>query len=138
MENTQKEIPSSQSQYNKIVNAYMKDELDPMISCACFIGNLLNGSSEWNAPGKCKSLKSTLDEVYGFYKGKEIYEMESNFLSICSEHLKPNEVIPYKDNVTEEGLYKAMESTLLMLKAIHEAKGEIVENYSFKKRELCY
>jgi len=36
----------------------------------------------------------------------------------------------------ENDLYEAMERTLLLLKEIHESKGEIVEDYNFQKREF--
>lgn len=38
------ETPTFKEQYNKIVNAYLKGELNPWDGCACFVGNLLNNN----------------------------------------------------------------------------------------------
>jgi len=39
--------PTFREQYNKIVGAYLRDELKPLNSCACFVGNLLNNTAGW-------------------------------------------------------------------------------------------
>ena len=111
-----------------------------MSSCACFIGNLLNGSILWNNLTDGCKWKNNKDEIYNFYTGKEIHNLEHNFLFkelfLKKERLIDPHERPYINNVTEEGLYLAMESTLLMLRKIHEDKGEIVKDYNFTKRKL--
>lgn len=131
--------PTFIEQYNKVTKAYMNNELKPLDSCACFIGNMLNNKSEnWTFCREFNPLKNPnysfilipnlMEKEYNFYTSEEIYKLERNFLlmSYCG----------FFNSLTEESLFKAMESTLDMLKKIHESKGEIVEEYSFKKREL--
>lgn len=148
------ENPSFQSQYNKIVNAYYKNQLNPFDSCACFIGNMLNGNLRWGygrkvtVPNKFEILKVVNDEfalsialscirseANSFYTLEEIFKLEENFLNITTNYTPVDDgITSYKYN--EEDLFKAMVSTLEMLKEIHISKGEVVNNYSFTKREL--
>lgn len=142
-----------QEQYNKITKAYYKNELNPMDGCACFIGTLLNNDNSWEAVRLCdtrlgyfyESFKITMmynekletwvtkEEAIIFitktsenlYSVKNIIDMENNFLGIWD-----------KGNKTEDSLFKAMESTLEMLKEIHISKGEVIQDYNFTKREL--
>ncbi len=147
MENKTK--PTFTEQYNKIVNAYMKNELDPWNCSACFIGNLLNNNGDWAQgrlvgvgvmrqsmhPTMCQSLVESrncvLVESNGAYTLEQVVEMETNFLDIASDR-----AIYYKRQWDEGLLFKAMESTLNMLKKIHEAHGEVVDQYDFKQREV--
>ena len=131
-------IPTFRESYDKIVNAYLRDELKYKNSCACFVGNLLNNSYQW---GTCKYkgalaegpfTKEELDTVRresnGFYNEDDIKSLECNFMTLMSG-------ADYSKDF-EHKLYNAMESTLLLLKEIHIAKGEVVEDYIFTKRKL--
>lgn len=131
------------TQYDKIVGAYMRNKLEPSLSCACFVGNLLNHTYAWaygrklipkkgealstpspERDGYKKALTSIFKESENTYSFEEICRLESNFLSI------------YRISDPEHSLFLAMESTLLMLREIHEAKGEVIEPYTFTKRVL--
>lgn len=150
------EKPTFRQQYDKIVNAYLQNKLNPLSSCACFIGNLLNGATLWssgrswssggdgkfpnfgepyiipdmgisNPPSEC-----VFRESNGLYSLEEVVTLEKIFLLSLGKH--------YEDvtqSMSDENrLFQAMEVTLEALKKLHELKGEIVEEYTFKKREL--
>ena len=138
--------------YDRIVNAYMKDELKPFSNCACFIGNLL-GSGQWSAcraPAGRSMTRSRLDALvlinsFG-YCYENICSMEDNFLNEifsitrgeCFKNPRRTR-IKYSERygeAFENGVFAAMSSTLDMLKKIHEENGEIVDAPVFKKREL--
>ena len=143
-----------QEAYNKIVKAYMRNELDPLIPCKCFIGNLLNRSGEWASARNWPFSDNTFGNPYisnyintekecrvcvaihsnDTYTLEEIIELERVFLmalggthEIVEENMKDEEI-----------LFEAMEVTLEALKQLHISKGEVIQDYSFKKRELCY
>lgn len=147
--------PTFIEQYDKIVTAYLKNELDPFLCKACFVGNLLNNMEEWL---ECRVLdqmtkpRRTFDFYFdmgkrcidnqsnGLYTPNEIIELERNFLTVLLTNLPVNNGYckNYWNKVynQEDRLYAAMESTLIMLREVHESKGEIVENYQFNPREL--
>lgn len=149
--------PTFREQYDKIVGAYMRNELRPFDSCACFVGNLLNRNHDW-AKGRTfesKDLDSPTFAVLGnpcyddgiqvfecqlrieansLYTPQEIIDLENLFLHTISEWWQEmnceDEVVP------EDRLFKAMEVTLKALRELHESKGEVIEDYVFQKREL--
>lgn len=138
--------PTFEEQYQKIVSAYYKNKLKPMYSCACFIGNLFNGLPDWTSIrtvfdnnnkfvsneygfGYIKSKNFINIMSNGLYNPKDIIDMENNFLKTYYPDQR-------SDIYTEESLFEAMQSTLEMLRKIHESKGEIIKDYSFIKREL--
>lgn len=125
-------------QYNKIVGAYLRDELRPMDSCACFVGNLMNGRSTWrylqlnrtNAYGLiCLEM-----EANNFYTAEEVCQLEEIFM-----HMGEEDSVAYRIHPPdyEDRLYRAMERALLYLRQLHESKGEVIEGYKFRKRELA-
>jgi hypothetical protein len=133
--------PTFKQQFDKITIAYFENRLNPMDACACFIGNLLNGKEDWidcrlgmsGSPEKFRldlteknALRTIEIESDGLYSPMDIIEMEWNFLYIWKDGLK-----------TEESLFDAMDSTLDMLKKIHESKGEVIGAIELKKRELA-
>lgn len=141
--------PTFQEQYQKIVDAYYKEELEPWNGCACFVGNLLNKKDTWcNARyveiGEMQTNSPILEEVLtfvnkesnGLYSYQEVINLEQNFLNIA--YNRKNSLWFVKGNQTEDSLFAAMESTLQMLRKIHESKGEVVKDYNFTKRELTY
>lgn len=127
--------PTYKEQYDKITRAYFRNEIEPYLNCACFIGNLLNNTDKWNAMRDCITGNKmtpvvdakTLDPVFGFYTIEEICEMENNFLDAIEN---------YSYTGWENSVFYAMSSTLDMLRKIHESKGEITEVQSFTKRQL--
>lgn len=77
--------PTFREQFiNKIVGAYLGDELNPMSNCACFVGNLLNGCNNWRHLRWNRSnedgLKVLQDEANNLYTPLEICELECSFL----------------------------------------------------------
>jgi hypothetical protein len=139
--------PTFEQQYQKIVSAYYKNELNPFSGCACFIGNLLNNNSNWEG---CRTFKSQgqsylddlhddwveearwaiTEESYGLYTPQDIIDLENNFLKNLDYDAYLNR------QCVEDEIFNAMVSTLEMLRKIHESKGEIVKDYNFTKRQL--
>lgn len=139
--------PTFKQQYDKIVGAYLRNELDPHNGCACFVGNLLNKNREWekirvpyagshylDTHFKSRLVPERQNYMIGeacvkslsnnLYSAEDVRQLEQNFLQI------------FNKNMDEESLFSAMESTLLMLRQMHESKGETVEDYIFEKRVL--
>lgn len=122
--------------YDKIVTAYYEDKLAPYDFCGCFIGTLLNNTDSWK---KCRfgydnnwEPFELEDAIYGGYSSKEITKLEGNFLKIIYNFTEGKCRFSSK---YEEALYLAMESTLLLLKKIHEDSGEVIDSYQFTKRQ---
>ena len=149
-------------QYDKIVDAYFGNRLEPFNGCACFVGNLLNNRSawqlvrKWNYEGKGKitedllhytaGLNCIVKNSQGFYSPSDIVRIENNFLAKINENTanfsgieeyndKDIDTIQEHPNY-EEALFIAMDSTLDLLKQIHEAKGEVVDIPKLEKRQL--
>jgi hypothetical protein len=140
--------PTFETQYQKIVSAYYRNELNPLASCACFIGNLLNNNRNWSEARVFRTMQPDVknynyeggiacirQESGGMYSIEEIIEMEKNFLIKAIPDIDFKESFMIK-KATEDNLFNAMLSTLEMLRKIHESKGEIVKDYNFTKREL--
>lgn len=136
--------PKFINQYNKIVRAYFKNELKPLASRCCFVGNLLNNNDKWgvgrtfdytlefvpSVPVKNippQALTCLEQESNGFYSMEDICKLETIFLNTLDDRTRGK---------YENRLFEAMEAALSTLKELHEAKGEIVEEYNFTKREL--
>ena len=142
--------PTFKEQFDKIVNAYLKNELEPVNPCGCFIGNLLNNKSSWiqvrdirfniekdlNRPYVKGGVECIFSESNGLYTPEEIIGMEAIFMKTIygEECMKSQE--DFQEGEFEEAIYEAMEKAPLKLKEIHESKGEIVEDYTFTKRKL--
>lgn len=123
------------TQYEKLIRAYLNNEVQPDDPCACFIGNLLNGNPQWvhlkiydyrepedNLKMAVRMIKR---ESGNTYTPKEILQIEGAFMRIWNRY-----------GCNEESLFKAFEHGLVLLRKLHESKGEVIEDYSFKKREL--
>lgn len=137
--------PTYREQFNKIVRAYLRNELSPMNSCACFIGNLLNGRSEWGLLRHFSSehniqdaLKCLKEEANNFYSPEDIQQLECTFMSWGIGDIFKNSITDEFKNEPdyEDRLYRAMERALLHLRRLHESKGEIIEDYEFTRRDL--
>lgn len=125
------------TQYEKLVKAYISDKVEPNESGACFIGNLLNGAGEWMCFKHAVYWQSRDAEVQNAlfviqqesdntYTPKELLQIEGAFMRVWRR---------YGEN--EESLFKAFEHALMLLRKLHESKGEVIEDYGFKKRELA-
>ena len=86
-------IPTFKESYNKIVNAYLNDQLVPCSPCACFVGNLLNNRKTWIQVRGLDFVvdnKKTeyveegkaciLEQGGGFYTPEDIIGMEALFM----------------------------------------------------------
>jgi hypothetical protein len=147
--------PTFKEQFDKITMAYFDDTLEPYTNCACFIGNLLGGEKwawcrgDWGVVDKSinsdyvdEGIKFILRSSNGLYTPLQIFQMEKNFLTIISKNTSGSDDLDdsIDENLEHEdyehALFLAMDSTLDMLRKIHEAKGEVIESFEFKKREL--
>lgn len=147
-------------QFDKLTRAYIEDKVDPYMPCACFIGNLLNGKGIWVSirkyqPFGFSELLPTCYQPYTFaneglkfvtkvsegtYSPKEIVILENLFLHTLEKNTV-GRYMAFSESLTlahpkyEEALFKAFCVTLDKLKEIHESKGEIVDTFTFIKRQ---
>lgn len=138
-------------QFDKLTRAYINDEVNPYSECACFVGNLLDGSREWAKfrRGDCYKGKGEVF-IASFpidgYTTHEIVALENCFMeyiweNIKDKHEKFTDCSPVYNELQnkEDVLFEAFEKTLALLKEIHISKGEnIEEEFEFKKRELVF
>ena len=151
--------PTYKEQFDKLTEAYIHNKVEPYTACACFVGNLLNRTSNWisgrgMAAGETMedwnikhpraplsqelvekatyvSQQSITENSGGLYTLREIIDLEKVFLDALEGNCSED------DNSYEEYLFKAFELTLAKLKEIHESKGEIVDAPPvFIKRQL--
>ena len=138
--------PSYSQQFNKLTEAYISEKVQPLSPCACFVGNLLNNTSDWILAKQCinnlfpfdsmfyKQAKSSIiKESNGLYTVEEIIMLERLFMVVTNcfnkEERSPEQC--------ENRLFEAFEKTLDLLKQLHIQKGEIIyEVPVFKKRVL--
>jgi len=128
--------------YNKIIDAYFKDEIKPYNEEFCFCGTLLNNDRDWweNVHHNMKG--------FGDYSYLELYEMEKALLiplmTLAGRRYKTNYLLIDGDRDRVEGselfedrLFEGMQSALDVLKQIHKDRGESVdEETTFTKRVL--
>jgi hypothetical protein len=147
--------PSYSEQFNKLTSAYIAGKVDPYTSCGCFVGNLLNNSTDWIVGRKeigninlskskysvngIKSAKKCIQkESHGLYTLQEIYDIEKVFLDSYDNNGGKATAFKSFDTPTdedEEALFIAFEETLEYLKELHISKGEVIDEVPvFKKR----
>lgn len=128
--------PTYKQQFDKLTEAYIKGEVNPMDRCACFVGNLLGGKN-WN----------DIIDRQGFYTADEIGNIEWEFMFNSTKQKlgvrcwlrnfgdNPLAVPSAED---EQILFESFSHTLEVLKQIHISKGEIIDAApEFKKRVPC-
>jgi len=143
-----------QQAYDKIIQAYFNDEIQPYNSDFCFCGTLADGADNW-----CRWSDVTKSQ----YTAKQYSLMEIGLLGTISNIM--GEHIPeMRDNVFanstdktdygslrkqleahekfEDALFQGMCAALEVLKQIHKERGEDVDNISTpftqrKKEQLC-
>lgn len=113
--------------YDKIIDAYFKNEIKPLDSRFCFCGSLCNGK-QWLCGNE-------------FYSSSEYKRMESALLyelRMIPTHCTTNHTYHYIPSPGyEEKLFDGMVAALDVLKQIHISRGEIIdEPVTFKKRDL--
>lgn len=129
--------------FDKITEAYIKDEIRPMKAHFCFCGTLANNDSGWQ-------FASRHEHTAYPYTVKDFGRMEAALFSPFTEleyegiglindkilwdgnHHKPISVLPNY----EERLFQGMCAALEVLKNIHKSRGENVEDFQFTKRQL--
>lgn len=116
--------------YDKIIQAYFKDEIHPANPMFCFCGNLCDNTQDWFG------IPLELHRNSHGYKGQDFVRMESAlFGSITNEfHLLLHDVGSAE---YEDALFAGMSAALEVLKQIHRERGEDVDSVPvFTKRQL--
>lgn len=118
--------------YDKIIEAYFKDQIQPYNACFCFCGTLCDNSDEWRNPEFEGIFKKVEHIDFMYYSGKDYYRMEKALL-LPLYHVNPGMGKEY-----EEALFAGMCAALDVLKEIHRSRGENVDEDipAFTKREL--
>ena len=118
--------------YDKIIEAYFKDEIQVFNATFCFCGTLC-GSAEWR----------WRDDVNRQYSYKEFGRMEKALFSTFPEVVVlGNACLDGADDIEryndfEERLFSGMCAALEVLKEIHKERGEDVDGVQeFTKRNL--
>lgn len=122
--------------YDKIIQAYFKDEIKPNDLAFCFCGTL-QGSDKWYFPISYANIL--------LYTGKEYKRMEHALFEAFEEYADqsfPCFHVDYNEETIpdyEERLFKGMSAALDVLKEIHRSRGENVDEVipAFTKRELA-
>lgn len=129
-----------QQAYDKIIDAYFKDEIRPYHDNFCLCGTLAIGF--WNRPLHCDYTKEP-------YSKTEYARMESELLIALGNKPRGKKMFHWcgdGDGVNgrlteryEDKLFKGMSAALDVLKEIHRSRGEDVDNISqpFTKRQLA-
>lgn len=125
-------LPSYATQYGKILDAYMKDEIKPFEPEFCFCGTLAPITDAWS---DSESTWKTTD--YAFH---EFEQMEEALLCTIDKETQNTGEIMYaaalqngkldfkKDHPNyENALFNGMSAALSVLKEIHEAHGEVID-----------
>jgi len=138
------------TQYEKLMKAYVSNRVDPWDCEKCFCGNLLNEIGVWAVGRTIAQITQFTGEVTGIriiiessqaFKNTatESIEKESDgtytLQDICAlEYAFLSKILVKK--YSEEALFEGFQAALLKLREIHEAKGEIIDDYVFKKRNV--
>lgn len=113
--------------YNKIIDAYFKDEIKPMDTKFCFCGTLCDNTKVWYG-GIVLRLAS-----HG-YNGKEFLDMEG---ALFGGIRKIDGLGWGSKAISEDALFSGMCAALDVLKNIHRERGENVDEVpQFTKRSL--
>lgn len=102
--------PTYKEQFDKLTRAYIKGEVNPMMSCNCFVGNLLNNTDDWSAcrhfndgnivpaspagftMGNFRAAISSIEETSGgLYDQSDIVALERNFIGILLSKIYTHE-----------------------------------------------
>lgn len=124
--------------YDKIIEAYFKDQISPMKENFCFCGTLCGNRTSWST--------SAFRPYFHNYSYEEYGNMEKALFSVWPQ-------ITWFDNANvhvagiditvrwdyEEKLFQGMSAALDVLKEIHRSRGENVDEDipAFTKRELA-
>lgn len=126
--------------YDKIIDAYFKDEIKPFDAEFCFCGTLNNNDEEWKWNSPIRQLDYSSDE---FFKMESA--LFSRFVNIGLEMTgrfeATNNLIGWLSVLAhpeyEEALFAGMSAALDVLKQIHIERGEIIDEVPvFTKRKI--
>lgn len=126
--------------YDKIIQAYFKDEIEPYNSDFCFCGTVSNGKCWFRGecenyyPSQFKEMEfALLDNIrLGTLGGNDIY-----FAPPFAEDLGRIRIEVKNHPNYEEALFIGMCAALNVLKEIHRSRGENVDDVpAFTKRPL--
>lgn len=121
--------------YDKIIEAYFRDEFEPFDAQFCFCGTLCGGSTEWHINTGCDLSKSYHND-FGNYSGKEYVAMETALLRPLTDY-GGSRKYEIGSVMHETALFEGMCAALEVLKQIHRERGEDVDEVPlFNKREL--
>lgn len=116
--------------YNKIIDAYFKDEIKPFDAQFCFCGTLCDSSADWHIYSHEIITKARHNDFNG-YTGHQFVMMEHALL----EHVR---CIGPGNVRYEEKLFNGMCDALGVLKEIHRERGEDVDAMpALTKRKLA-
>ena len=135
--------------YDRVVTAYLQDKVKPFSSCACFVGNLLNGSPVW-CLGRhifftelevrfkfdhyfLKSSEEAIQFQSEFtYDAETIYNIEQIFMSVYVLNAKSS---VSGQEINEDALWLAFVAALDKLREFHISLGEDVDEVIMPRRE---
>lgn len=152
--------PTFKQQFDKLTTAYIENKVEPWEPCGCFVGNLLNGHEAWTYGRKYSNfspllleginyhigLQCVLEQSKGLYTMEDICRIEKAFMTPLKQGLKAYQGITHVPSLIEaleyeqtagyeETLFTAFSNALDVLREIHLAKGEVIEETStFKPR----
>lgn len=129
--------PTFRESYDKIIDAYFKDEIKPMRPDFCFCGTLHGGrgwcrNEEWEAYSAIDFIlmeDALLTPLipYGARKWDTLYRMPGQWGGRLDIELEGY----------EDALFIGMCAALKVLESIHKKRGEVIRPSEFKKRELA-
>lgn len=132
-------LPSYKTQFNKITEAYIKDEIRPMDRSFCFCGTLENGDYKWIDEKTAIGLTYTYQE-YSRMEDALLNELTDFHVYKIGDDGWHGNACPELSNPAEyePALFKGMCNALEVLKQIHIEKGEVIDDTpQFKKRQLA-
>lgn len=135
--------------YDKIIDAYFKDEIQPYNAGLCFCGTLAGCDSEWQGlygeetimgylgHEYLKMERALLENIKTGTVGGSVYG-DNIYIAGYSEIINDVRKIVQTHTNYESSLFKGMSAALDVLKQIHIERGEIIDEpiETFKKREL--
>lgn len=127
-----------QEAYDKVIQAYFKDEIKPFKPSFCFCGTLANNTCEWGIGDN-----ENLDYNYNEFKKMEYPLMEAVCLGVLGRSWYSEKRVTTRevDSLSlhpnyENAIFKGMCAALEVLKEIHRSRGENVDSPELTKRVL--
>ncbi len=149
-------ILTYQQQWNKLTEAYIKNEIDPHNNCACFVGNLLGGSELWancrnididKVTGNSVAIISLLDaawmkrvlatEGYSFYTPMDVINLEDAFLNTYYQNGgKGTDTIDVDEDEDEDNTYSDSPINENALFAAFEKTLDLLKQIHIEKGDI--